>query len=80
MKERRPPQPPFLFFTEPLHVTALLDQAGAFNGLGESFLGEAIVMRVTKSIVLGIAATFILGTGIISAAAANAPRAPMAQP
>jgi hypothetical protein len=44
MKERRPPQPPFLFFTEPLHVTALLDQAGAFNGLGESFLGEAIVM------------------------------------
>jgi hypothetical protein len=28
-------------------------------------------MRVTKSIMLGIAATFILGTGIISAAAAN---------
>src|SRR5260370_40357522 len=38
---------------------------------GESFLGEAIVMRVTKSIVLGIAATFILATGIITAAAAN---------
>jgi len=28
-------------------------------------------MRVTKSIVLGIAATFILATGIITAAAAN---------
>jgi hypothetical protein len=39
--------------------------------LGEFFLGEAIVMRVTKSIVLGIAATFILATGIITAAAAN---------
>src|SRR2546428_8551213 len=39
--------------------------------LGESFLGEAIVMRVTKLIMLGVAATFILGTGIISAAAAN---------
>jgi hypothetical protein len=38
--------------------------------LGESFLGEAIVMRVTKSIVLGIVATFILGSGLISAVAA----------
>jgi hypothetical protein len=38
--------------------------------LGESFLGEAIVMRVMKSIVLGIVATFILGSGLISAVAA----------